>query len=87
MINFQNVYGSIGNESLEALYDVAISNTDSEDTPGYEEITNSFHELIERIADENLRSEFERIESQASTLIMYQGFVLGFKEAVHLLTT
>lgn len=85
MDNFNELYKKIGNESLEALWDVVLTNKTPEIAPNCRGKTDVYNRLINSVPDDDLRADLENMESQLTSLAMYQGFVLGFKEAVRLI--
>lgn len=86
MNTYQKLCHGIGNDSLAALLE-SIENRDSyKDSPEYDELITNFYHLLEKIDDDSIRNGIEETYACCSSAAMYQGFVLGFQEAVNLLT-
>jgi len=84
--NFQRVWDGIGNESFKNLWECVVEKDDYDDSQEYKEIMNEFSVMLDGIHDPILRCKIECEVSKFTTLAMYQGFVLGFREAVKLST-
>ncbi|WKY47072.1 hypothetical protein Q5O24_11975 [Eubacteriaceae bacterium ES3] len=86
MSQFRKICTQIGNDSLLALFENTVARKDFEVMAEYIEIIDKFDELLAQIEHKNIRYGIEEINSNCVNIAMYQGFVLGFNEAVSLLT-
>lgn len=85
MTNVKKICDIIGTESYEALWDVVTNRGSYKELPEYNEMNSVFYNSLRKIDDKILKFEIEEEASEFSTVAMYQGFVLGFQEAVKLL--
>lgn len=86
MTNHQKNYIGMGNKSLSSIWESIENRIDFQNTPEYDEMTTVLYNLLEKIQDEDLKNTIVEVSTSYSNLAMYQGFVLGFREAVEHLT-
>jgi hypothetical protein len=86
MDNFQKIYDGIGNESFSKLLNGVKDDPDYKETSEYDVMVRDLLNLISTIPDKNLRDSIENVVFDFTSIAERQGFVLGFKEAVRLLT-
>lgn len=86
MNTYQKLCNRIGNDSLAALLESIESRDSYQDSPEYDELITYFYHLLEKINDDEIRKDIEETSTCCASAAMYQGFVLGFQEAVNLLT-
>lgn len=85
MAEYQKVCDVIGNDSFEALWSSILYKRGYENIPEYDAVTSDFYEQLEKIPGSDLKFSIEEKVSSFTSLAMYQGFVLGFREAVKLI--
>lgn len=83
---YQKLCNGIGNDSLAALLESIENRESHQDTPEYDGFITNFYDLLGKIDHDDLRNGIEEMSSSWASAVMYQGFVLGFQEAVNLLT-
>lgn len=86
MTNYEKIYASIGNECMASLLRAIENRNGYKDTPEYHEMITQFHDLLGQIQDQDLKENIGESSVGCTSVAMYQGFVLGFREAVQLLT-
>ncbi len=86
MNTYQKLCNKIGNDSLATLWESIENKIGYQDTPEYDELITNFYDLLEKIDNDDLRNGIEETSTSCSSAAMYQGFALGFQEAVGLLT-
>ncbi|WKY47166.1 hypothetical protein Q5O24_12475 [Eubacteriaceae bacterium ES3] len=86
MNNYDEICKRIGNEYLENLLDSIIGRDNYKDMPEYMEVLGQLNSLLNQIPDNDLKYEIDTTFDNCTSAALFQGFVLGFNEAVGLLT-
>ncbi|KNZ41397.1 hypothetical protein [Acetobacterium bakii] len=81
----QKIWNSIGNESLDALWEYVEKKSDYDKNPELRGMVKELSEIFKEVKDNNLRYRLESAANERASVSLYQGFVLGFEEAVKVL--
>ncbi|KNZ41462.1 hypothetical protein [Acetobacterium bakii] len=86
MEKLQTTYNRIGDERLEALWNLAESKIDYDKAEWFIESYGAVYAALEEIKNKDLMLEVDGSINAYVSCAMYQGFVIGFQEAIKLLT-